>query len=239
MLHISLLNLNLFFLFSSFPFFPFFPNARCTTQGKRQMWLLSSCTDPKEISLHKEKIPQAREPKPKRMRTRLQARLERNRKNQEEVDDEEEEVEMDVPLMRKKYLASSGFVDQANSAILDCWYPHRLLRWKVSLLFWQLRMITQNARVLFNWGKLHPLSTRDFLSNLAAELAPIDEVVVMEKENHEHVRGVRGKHGDCIVCAIQGKKSNTTHKCSCCDRFMHPKCFDTFEHGTLLLRRKR
>jgi len=192
------------------------------------MWLLSSSLQPTIMGEHIEKIPEKVGSEPARIMTRGERK---RRKAEKEI---EREVKMKVPLIRKQYLANSGHVDQANSSILSCRYPHPLGRWKTALLFWLLGMAVHNARILYTW-KGTAQSQAEFLEKLSQQLSPRKEEV-FDRELHQPIQGKKGTHGQCSVCRKKGLRStNTTVKCSVCQKFIHTRCFDKFEHALIAI----
>ena len=137
-----------------------------------------------------------------------------------------EKQTLQVPKARKLYFDCNGFVDRANFQILFLSYPHRLYRWKGRSLLFIIRLIVHNSKIL--WNAKHPeriLKTRFYLKELKTGLLTPRNPDFWNGQNHTSQSTT--SRGRCIVCYDQGKKqTQTTSKCSLCEKFVHVKCID-------------
>ena len=140
------------------------------------------------------------------------------------MEDREVQRRILVPTARKEYTKRSGYVDEANDAILQHRFPHRFLRWKACLGGFFLRVLVHNSRVLF-MASHGNISTTAFMTSLCTTLAP-----VRTRSMDHQLKSQGAKNADCFICYKSGHRNKTTLKCTTCNKWIHRGCFNSPHH---------
>ena len=75
------------------------------------------------------------------------------------------------------YNSVSGYVDDANNAVMSARYSHRIVNYRVSVLCFTLSMIVHNARVLYCRDNDVTMSQIEFARGLASQIFKLDSRV--------------------------------------------------------------
>jgi hypothetical protein len=135
-------------------------------------------------------------------------------------------VRVRVPEARKAYNVHMHYVDDVNKEVLTHRFPHRYRRWKAALGMFYIRLLINNARVVYTTNNGH-VSTKRFLKGLISALAPLPR-----RPGLHILKSQRSKSGKCFVCRKRGRNSSTTSKCQTCGKWVHPdpRCANSLGH---------
>lgn len=90
-----------------------------------------------------------------------------------------------IPQSYFDFLKNMGAGDRANKSIMECFWHHRIMRWRITLFMWLLMMTVHNSRIIYNSLKKTNLSQTEFMKKLSSELCEINpnehELVKLEK----------------------------------------------------------
>jgi len=140
------------------------------------------------------------------------------------VNSDNERVEKNV-ILNDAYLIynkASGYVDQANQAVMSCYWHHRVYNYQTSLVIFLLLVLAHNARILYNKASGKSLSQVEFLEQLAKQLYVVDQHV----EAHTLKKLSNNKRQNCHCCYWLGRckgveqnriiRTKTTYGCTNC-----------------------
>lgn len=154
------------------------------------------------------------------------------------INNENERVKKQV-VLNDAYLTYnrvSGYVDQANQAIMSCYWHHRVYNYQTSLVIFFLLVLAHNARVLFNLASGKLLSQGEYLEKLAQQLYVVNQHI----ETHELKKLKDKKRINCHCCYWLGKcqglepskikRSKSAYGCTNCRVAMCKRCFNSMNH---------
>lgn len=133
-----------------------------------------------------------------------------------------------IPAVRKEYLTLSRFIDQSNDLLTgQHGRTHGTTRWKTATIFWLLKLIVFNARIIWNslqTDRKKELSMKEFMESLAFDLHPLEEPTydhVLEHQNDAK------KNTRCVLKHAKGTwkcNKRTTSKCKACNVWICKSC---------------
>lgn len=90
-----------------------------------------------------------------------------------------------IPQSYFDFLKNMGAGDRANKSIMECFWHHRIMRWRITLFMWLLMMTVHNSRIIYNSLKKTNLSQTEFMKKLSSELCEINpnEHELVKKQN--------------------------------------------------------
>lgn len=149
---------------------------------------------------------------------------------------------VDRPNTSNDYNQHMNSVDVFDSGLNRYMYRHKKRKWTKCLLLNLFKMAVVNAWTIFKLRSprttqknfiqmlLKPYSKN--LGSPSSFLVPRQRIVHSKKEKRHNILKAE-KHDRCLFCKLGGQKATSTvYKCSICNVFLHPACFQLYHERT-------